>query len=137
MRPSGAGSGTTIFLHDIDISSNIYIYIYIVGREIIKTEQKKRKYMGKMKFEETELRLGLELGLPGGGCDQKEEENLCSEYNGNGKRNFAQTMDLKLNLAAATSDDDENGRDNISCHQNPNNFHKQCSNDPLIKPPAK
>lgn len=89
-----------------------------------------------MKFEETELRLGLELGLPGGGCDQKEEENLCSEYNGNGKRNFAQTMDLKLNLAAATSDD-ENGRDNISCHQNPNNFHKQCSNDPLIKPPAK
>ncbi|KAL6564423.1 Auxin-induced protein aux28 [Orobanche minor] len=43
----------------------------------------------KLGFEETELRLGI--GLPGGG-DQKVNANY-------GKRGFAETVDLKLNLS--------------------------------------
>lgn len=110
--------------------------------------------MPKMNFEETELRLGLGLGLGlpggggggGGGGDQKDEEHVSSDYiivnsssNANGKRNFAQTMDLKLNLAAST-ESAGNGRDIIS-NDNSKNLQKQKDFMPTssdsVKPPAK
>ncbi|KAL6505178.1 Iaa16p [Orobanche gracilis] len=46
----------------------------------------------KLGFEETELRLGIGLPGGGGGGDQKINANY-------GKRGFAETVDLKLNLS--------------------------------------
>ncbi|XP_021742259.1 auxin-responsive protein IAA16-like [Chenopodium quinoa] len=55
-------------------------------------------------FEETELRLGLGLGLPGGSCEQLADQLA---KNNNGKRGFCETevdsnVDLKLNLSTST-----------------------------------
>lgn len=75
-----------------------------------------------------------------------QEEHVSSDYiivnsssNANGKRNFAQTMDLKLNLAAST-ESAGNGRDIIS-NDNSKNLQKQKDFMPTssdsVKPPAK
>ncbi|KAI5680157.1 hypothetical protein M9H77_01384 [Catharanthus roseus] len=90
-----------------------------------------------VELEETELRLGLGLGLPGGSSDKKQEDHNI--INANGKRNFAQTMDLKLNLAsAAESLAGGSTRDSTS----EKNLKKEkellsTSNESLLKPPAK
>lgn len=90
---------------------------------------------GKMKFEETELRLGL----PG---------NII--INGNGKRGLAEThhhhvaMDLKLNLVSNSKHvadqavDSEMKKKNLPKEKNLLGAAGGTdSNDPVVKPPAK
>ncbi|CAK9143786.1 unnamed protein product [Ilex paraguariensis] len=81
---------------------------------------------GKLNFEATELRLGL----PGGGGSEDELTKYNS--NGNGKRLFAETVDLKLNLSSKEPDmvPEEKGK-NLAKEKN-----IICSNDP-VKSPAK
>ncbi|KAL3531277.1 hypothetical protein ACH5RR_010599 [Cinchona calisaya] len=61
-----------------------------MGRNVL--EEVERKTKTKLEFEETELRLGL----PGG----VKQDDLILKKNTNGKRNFAETVDLKLNLSS-------------------------------------
>lgn len=56
-----------------------------------------------MKFEETELRLGLPGGGGGGGVEgdiHGVKNNSNNTNNNNGKRGFEEIVDLKLNLSS-------------------------------------
>ncbi|KAL3647797.1 Auxin-induced protein aux28 [Castilleja foliolosa] len=80
----------------------------------------------KLGLEETELRLGI--GLPGGAGDQKSNANY-------GKRGFAETVDLKLNLSTKEmSDSNQNDSDSKIMNKEKNIL--PCSAD-SVKPPAK
>ncbi|KAL3644929.1 Auxin-induced protein aux28 [Castilleja foliolosa] len=77
-------------------------------------------------LDETELRLGI--GLPGGDADQKINANY-------GKRGFAETVDLKLNLATKEmGDSNQNDSENKALNKEKNIM--PCSTD-SVKPPAK
>ncbi|GFP98003.1 auxin-induced protein aux28 [Phtheirospermum japonicum] len=80
----------------------------------------------KLGLEETELRLGI--GLPGGAGDQKSNANY-------GKRAFAETVDLKLNLSTKEmGNSDQNDSENKNLNKEKNIM--PCSTD-SVKPPAK
>ncbi|XP_068669852.1 auxin-induced protein AUX28-like [Aristolochia californica] len=79
-----------------------------------------------LKFEETELRLGL----PGGGGGEGETTRNT------GKRGFAETMDLELNLPTGPSSKDVGADSSEKMKSSPKEKNLlPCNNDPA-KPPA-
>lgn len=92
---------------------------------------------GKMKYDETELRLGI--GLPGNSNKVKNSMHVINSgaTNVNGKRGFVETtnVDLKLNLVSSKLESEvvDQGADSKEIK----NLLGAASTDSVVKPPAK
>ncbi|KAK1373082.1 Auxin-responsive protein [Heracleum sosnowskyi] len=93
---------------------------------------------GKMKYDETELRLGI--GLPGNGNKVKNRAMHVSSgaTNVNGKRGFVETtnVDLKLNLVSSKLESEVVDQD-VDSKEIKNLLGAAGSTDSVVKPPAK